>query len=78
MNREGLGIARCTVERLMQRLGLQGVRRWRVRRPRAGYPTPPAQTGRGSIPVAVKGRGPPWALTVCPTPNLTGYAFGYT
>jgi transposase InsO family protein len=30
MNREGLGIARCTVERLMQRLGLQGVRRGKV------------------------------------------------
>jgi transposase InsO family protein len=26
MNREGLSIARCTVERLMKRLGLQGVR----------------------------------------------------
>ena len=30
MNREGLGIARCTVERLMRRLGLQGVRRGKV------------------------------------------------
>ena len=30
MNREGLGIARCTVERLMKRLGLQGVRRGKV------------------------------------------------
>ena len=30
MKREGLGIARCTVERLMQRLGLQGVRRGKV------------------------------------------------
>lgn len=27
MNREGLTVARCTVERLMRRLGLQGVRR---------------------------------------------------
>ena len=27
LNREGIGIARCTVERLMKRLGLQGVRR---------------------------------------------------
>ena len=30
MNREGLGIARCTVERLIRRLGLQGVRRGKV------------------------------------------------
>ena len=30
MNREGLSIARCTVERLMKRLGLQGVRRGKV------------------------------------------------
>jgi len=30
MNREGVDIARCTVERLMKRLGLQGVRRGKV------------------------------------------------
>ena len=30
MSREGLSIARCTVERLMKRLGLQGVRRGKV------------------------------------------------
>jgi transposase InsO family protein len=30
MNREGIVIARCTVERLMKRLGLQGVRRGKV------------------------------------------------
>ena len=30
MNREGVSIARCTVERLMKRLGLQGVRRGKV------------------------------------------------
>ena len=30
MNREGLSIARCTVERLMKRLGFQGVRRGKV------------------------------------------------
>jgi len=30
LNREGIGIARCTVERLMKRLGLQGVRRGKV------------------------------------------------
>lgn len=27
MNREGIAVARCTVERLMKRLGLRGVRR---------------------------------------------------
>ena len=30
LNREGISIARCTVERLMKRLGLQGVRRGKV------------------------------------------------
>ena len=30
MNREGVSIARCTVERLMKRLDLQGVRRGKV------------------------------------------------
>jgi putative transposase len=30
LNREGISIARCTVERLMKRLGLQGVRRGQV------------------------------------------------
>ena len=30
MNREGLNTARCTVERLMKRLGVQGVRRGKV------------------------------------------------
>ena len=30
LNREGITVARCTVERLMKRLGLQGVRRGKV------------------------------------------------
>lgn len=30
MNREGIPVARCTVERLMRRLGLEGVRRGKV------------------------------------------------
>lgn len=30
MNREGIAVARCTVERLMRRLGLQGTRRGKV------------------------------------------------
>lgn len=30
MNREGIAVARCTVERLMRRLGLQGVRRGKM------------------------------------------------
>ena len=32
LNREGVGVARCTVERLMRRLGLQGARRGKVPR----------------------------------------------
>ncbi len=32
MNREGIAVARCTVERLMRRLGIQGVRRGKVLR----------------------------------------------
>ncbi len=43
LNREGIGIARCTVERLMKRLGLKGVRRGRVVRttvPDASAPCP--------------------------------------
>ena len=36
MNREGVAIARCTVERLMKRLGLQGVRRGKVVRTTIG------------------------------------------
>jgi putative transposase len=30
MSREGIGLARCTIERLMKRLGLQGARRGKV------------------------------------------------
>ena len=32
LNREGIAVARCTVERLMKSLGLQGVRRGKVKR----------------------------------------------
>jgi putative transposase len=38
MNREGEVVARCTVERLMKRLGLQGVRRGKVVRTTVGDP----------------------------------------
>ena len=38
MNREGIGIARCTVERLMKRLGLRGVRRGKVVRTTSSDP----------------------------------------
>ena len=30
MNREDISVARCTVERLMRRLGLEGVRRGKI------------------------------------------------
>lgn len=36
MNREGAAVARCTVERLMRQLGLQGVRRGKVVRTTVG------------------------------------------
>ena len=39
MNREGMAVARCTVERLMKRLGLQGVRRGKVVRTTIGDAT---------------------------------------
>jgi putative transposase len=32
LNREGITVARCSVERLMKALGLQGVRRGKVKR----------------------------------------------
>ena len=40
LNREGIAIARCTVERLMRRLGLQGVRRGKVVRTDGRAPCP--------------------------------------
>ena len=40
MNREGIAVARCTVERLMRRLSLRGVRRGKVVR----TTTPPSVT----------------------------------
>ena len=36
MKREGIAVARCTVERLMRRLGLRGVRRGKVVRTTIG------------------------------------------
>ena len=49
MNREGQAVARCTVERLMKRLGLQGVRRGKVVRttvPDASVPCPRDRVNR--------------------------------
>ncbi len=43
MNREGISVARCTVERLMKQLGLEGARRGKVVRttvPNKGTPCP--------------------------------------
>jgi putative transposase len=42
LHREGIGVARCTVERLMGELHLQGVRRGKPRR----TTTPDAATAR--------------------------------
>ena len=41
MNREGVAVARCTVERLMRRLGLRGVRRGKVIRTTIGDASAP-------------------------------------
>ncbi|MGH3231131.1 MAG: IS3 family transposase [Streptosporangiaceae bacterium] len=38
MNREGIAAARCTVERLMRKLGLRGVRRGGWKKPRTTVP----------------------------------------
>jgi putative transposase len=38
LNREGIAVARCTVERLMRQMGLQGARRGRLRRTTVGDP----------------------------------------
>ncbi len=49
MNREGVAVARCTVERLMRGLGLQGVRRGKAVRttiPDAKVPCPLDRVGR--------------------------------
>ena len=42
LHREGIAVARCTVERLMRELGLEGARRDTRRRtnPRCGSPSP--------------------------------------
>ena len=39
LNREGITVARCTVERLMKQLGLQGVRRGKTKRTTIADPT---------------------------------------
>jgi putative transposase len=46
MNREGIVVARCTVERLMKRLGLQGVRRGKVVRTTAPDSSAPCPLDR--------------------------------
>lgn len=46
MNREGIAVARCTVERLMRRLGLRGVRRGKVVRTTIGNANAPCPLDR--------------------------------
>jgi putative transposase len=43
LNREGIAVARCTVERLMRKLGLRGVRRGGWKKPRTTVPDPSQQ-----------------------------------
>jgi len=46
MNREGIAVARCTVERLMRRLGLRGVRRGKIVRTTIGDTNAPCPLDR--------------------------------
>ncbi|WP_455380749.1 IS3 family transposase [Acidihalobacter prosperus] len=46
MNREGIVVARCTVERLMRRLGLRGVIRGKAVRTTVSHPTAPCPLDR--------------------------------
>ena len=48
MNRDGIAVARCTVERLMRRLGLRGVRRGKVVRTTTSDANAPCPLGRVS------------------------------
>ena len=46
LNREGIAIARCTVERLMRKLGIEGVRRGKVVRTTVADPAVPCPLDR--------------------------------
>jgi putative transposase len=46
MNREGIAVARCTVERLMKRLGLEGARRGQHKRTTVADPARPCPQDR--------------------------------
>jgi putative transposase len=62
LHREGIAVARCTVERLMRELGLQGVRRGKPRRtttPDATAPRPADLVDRDSRPPGPTGCGSP-------------------
>jgi putative transposase len=61
LNRQGITVARCTTERLMRELGLQGVRRGRrirtTRPGRDGQPSGPATCCTGTSPHQLRTRG---------------------
>ena len=62
LNREGITVARCTVERLMKVLGLQGVRRGKVKRTTIADPAATRANdvvGRRFGPLAPNGCGSP-------------------
>jgi putative transposase len=62
LHREGIAVARCTVERLMRELGLQGVRRGKPRRtttPDATAPRPADLVDRDSRPPGPTSCGSP-------------------
>jgi putative transposase len=49
LSREGIAAARCTVERLMRKLGLRGVRRGGWKKPRTTVPDPSRQRPAGLV-----------------------------
>ena len=58
LNRQGIPVARCTVERLMRGLGIGGVRS-RRKRPRTTVPGDPASMPADLLQALLRGRAEP-------------------
>lgn len=76
LRREGIQAARCTVERLMRELGLEGAR-GRRRKPRTTVPAPPGQqpadlVGRDFTAPAPNRR---WVADITYTDTASGFAY---
>lgn len=76
LNREGVAVARCTVARLMRRLGLSGVVRGR-RRPRTTCPTPRAALPEDRVQRAFQATRPNalWVADITYVPLGQGFAY---